>query len=185
MLLITMGCLSVESFETRIQFHGEDEPATVTLIYHDISSAEANLENVQGDFESLIGDWQGDEYLLDRAKEGFVVKDRALAIEDGKLVAYEKGVTKDLGVLRPIKVSNGERIMLVERDDDYELVESNGKIIKTDNNTLLVWPEDQYELYLKHRAKKTGESHEKNRQIMIKLFEEYMAKQKSDRTSKP
>jgi hypothetical protein len=173
-----MGCLSVESYETRIQFHGEDKPVTVTMIYRDISSAEAKLEDVQGDFESLINDWKGDEYLIEQARDGFVVKERALTIEDGKLVGYERGVTNDLGDFKPIKVSNGERILLVEKDDDYELVESNGKIFKTDNNTLLVWPEDIPELYMKHKAKQTSESHEKNRPIMIKMFEEFMAKEK-------
>jgi hypothetical protein len=178
LLLTSMGCLSVESYEIRIQFHGEDEPVTVTMIYRDISSAEAKLEDVQNDFESLMSDWKGDEYLLEQARDGFVVKERAVTIEDGKLVAYEKGVTNNLGDFKPIKVSNGERILLLEKDDDYELVESNGKIFKTDNNTLLVWPEDLPELYMKHKAKKISASHVTNRPVMIKMFEEFIAKEK-------
>lgn len=185
LLLMSMGCLSLGSYETHIQFRGEDEAATVTLIYRDISSAESDVDLVRKDFASLIDDWTGDGYLLDRAKEGFVVKERAVAVEDGKLVAYEKGVTKDLGDLRPIKVSNGERIMLVDRDEDFELVESNGKIINTDNNTLLVWPEDQLDLYMKHRARKTSQEHEKNRAFFVALFEEYAAKAKQMDEKKP
>ena len=181
LLLMSMGCLSVGSYETRITFHGEGEPVTITMIYRDISSAEAKLVDVQDDFESLINDWKGDEYLLEQARDGFVVKERALTIEDGKLVAYERGVTNDLGDFKPIKVNNGERILLVEKDDDYELVESNGQIFKTDNNTLLVWPENVPELYMKHQAKKTSESHEKNRPIMIKMFEEFIAKEEQAR----
>jgi hypothetical protein len=181
LLVMSTGCLSVASYETHIQFHGENEPATVKMIYRDISSAETSDKEVRKDFESLIDDWKGDGFLLDRANEGFVVKERAVKIEDGKLVAYEKGVTKDLGDLTPIKVNNGERIMLLDRDEDYELVESNGKIINTDNNTLLVWPEDLPDLYMKHRARKTSPAHEKNRPIMIKMFEEFLAKEEKNR----
>ncbi len=181
LLLTAVGCLSVGSYETRIQIQGEDEPATVTLIYRDISSAESKLEDVQKDFESLLDDWKGDRYLIEQAKEGFVIKERAVTIENGTLVAYEKGVTNDLGDMKPIRVSNGERILLLEKDEDFELVESNGKIFKTDKNTLLVWPENVRELYMKHKAKKTSSSHEKNRPIMIKMFEEFLAKEQKAR----
>ncbi len=176
--LTSSGCMTIGYLETHIQFHGEKEPATVTIVYGDISSSEELLEDVQGTFESLVDDWKGDKYLLDRADEGFFVKSRAVFIEEGQIVARVMGITKDVEEFHPMWVSNGERIMLIEAESDVEIVESNGKIFNTDNNTLIVWPEDTPTLYIKHRMTELDESHAKNRAIMVKMLEEYLAKTK-------
>lgn len=174
--LLFQGCLSVEYLETEIKFSDDNESATVTFIYRDISSGESDVDDVKKDFESLIDDWKNDDYLLDRAAEGYFVKERTVFVENGRIVAREMGITKKIDEVYPIWVNNGERIMLIKEDEGLELVESNGKIFETGKNTLVTWPEQDRVLYIKQRVMDLGESHVKNRSVMIEMLEEYTAK---------
>jgi len=181
MLLLT-GCYECETIETRIVLHASGSPqATVLLEYDNISSGEAKQEDVKGDFDELLKDWQDDQYLLDRAEEGLVVKNRELFIRDGKIVGRVTGIMKDLGDIYKLWSIEGERIMLVDdMGGDYKLVETNGNILKTDKNTLIVWPEDATELrwVLRQPADSMSESFEKNRPLMLKMLQEHLARQK-------
>ena len=71
-------------------------------------------------------------------------------------------------------MNNGERILLVE-DEDYEIVETNGRILKTDENTLIVWPKNIKELYWKQKFADTSESFAKTRALFVQWYQEYMA----------
>lgn len=187
MLLIAMlmmsltGCYFSETIETRITLNDKASPkATVLIEYSNISSGEANLDDVKKDFDQLIKDWQGDEYLLDRAEEGMFVKNRELFIRDGKAVGRVTGIMKDIDDTYKFWDIEDEKIMLLEDDDDYELVETNGKILKTDKNILIVWPKETTELRWTQRLseKTKSESFDKNQPAMVKMLQEYLASQK-------
>ncbi len=185
LLLVTVvmlpltGCILCETIETRISLRGKDEPALAVTEYTNISSGEARLSDVQNDFDMLISDWQGDQYLLDRAEEGLFVKNRELSIRDGKISGRETGIIKNLDKHHTFWVNNDERIMLFEAiGREYELVETNGRIVRTGKNTIIVWPEDATELYWKQRYTGESESFYKDQPIMLKMFKEYLANQK-------
>jgi hypothetical protein len=90
------------------------------------------------------------------------------------------GVMRDLGEHYDIWDIKGERIMLFkDYKDDYELVETNGKVVKTEKNTLIVWPENVTELHWKQRYAGESESFYKNQPIMLKMFKDYLANQKT------
>ncbi len=139
------GCLTTETIETRVQIQEKGKQATVIIEYANISSDKPG--DVRSDFQDLLEDWHGDEYLLDRTKEGFFVKNREVFIRDERIVGRETAIVKDMSELEvPFCVNKGERIMLFDEDKDFTLAETNGKILKTENNTLIVWPEKATEL---------------------------------------
>jgi hypothetical protein len=173
------GCYLSETIETRIALQGEGNTFLIVTEYGNISSGEAKLSDVKNDFDMLVRDWQGDQYLLDRAAEGLFVKNRELFIRDDKLVGRVTGIMRNLDEHYDFWDIRGERIMLFkDSKDDYELVETNGKVVKTEKNTLIVWPENAPELHWKQRYTGESESFYKNQPIMLKMFKEYLANQK-------
>lgn len=181
MLLLT-GCNICETVETRIVLHEKSSPqATVLIEYGNISSGEDKLEDVKKDFAQLVKDWQGDQYLLDSADEGIVVKSRELLVRDNKIMGRVTGIMKDIGDSYKLWSIDNERIMLFDdMSGDYELVETNGQVLKTNKNTLIVWPEEATELRWTQRLTEEAKSDdfEKNRPVMVKMLQEYLANQK-------
>ena len=147
------------------------------LEYNNISSGEAYPADVKKDFDELIDYWQGDQYLLDRSEEGIITKNRELLVREGKIVGRLTGILKNLQEKYSFWTSNGERIMLFDGEDDFVLVESNGKIIRTDENLILVWPMQATELWWKEREKSHSESSDKNRPVLAQMLQDYLAKQ--------
>jgi hypothetical protein len=186
LLLPLTGCYFSETIETRITLNDKASPkATVSIEYSNISSGEADLKDVKKDFEELIEAWQEDGYLLERADEGLFVKNRELLIRDGKIVGRETGIMKDIDDTYKFWDIDDEKIMLFDdSDDDYELVETNGKILKTDKNILIVWPKEAAELRWTQRLseKSKSESFDKNQPVMVKMLQEYLANQQKKAT---
>jgi hypothetical protein len=180
-ILSLSGCYICETIATRIQIRekGPKAMALVVIEYQNISSGEADSSEVKEDFDELIQDWQGDEYLINRMDDGVYVKSRELFIHEGKLVGRETGITKQLDEIYEFSLADGERILQLE-DKDFELVETNGKIRKDQDVTAIAWPADSTILYWKQRSLEfnTSESVRKNQPIMLKLFEAYLASHK-------
>lgn len=176
------GCYFSETVETRITLGDKASPkAAVFIEYANISSGEADLDDVKKDFEQLVKDWQGDEYLLDRGEEGMFVKNRELFVRDGKIVGRITGIMKDIDDTYKFWEIEDEKIMLFDDSgDDYELVETNGKLLKTEKNILIVWPQETAELYWKQRISKSAESESfyKNQPVMVKMLQDYLASRK-------
>jgi hypothetical protein len=123
--LFFAGCYFSATIVTRISLSGEgaNPTASVTIEYANISSGEAKLSDVKNDFDQLIRDWQGDQYLLDRAEEGFIIKNRELFILDGKIIGRETGVMKNLNEPFTFWVNNGERIMPAGSPLEVKIIE--------------------------------------------------------------
>ena len=173
--LLLTGCLTVDNIKTTIDIQDEKKPAVVTIRYEGFSSGEAKGEDVKKDFDYLIEEWKGDEYLLDRAEEGMVVRDRQLMIEGHEINGVMTGLVQDLDDLYDIWEQNGERILMVEFDaDDFELTETNGSLIKTEKNRLIVWPAETKHMQWTMKRISKSESIEKNKPIMLKMFKEYL-----------
>jgi len=173
------GCLTFEIMETRLQLQGEGKPAVVTIDYLNISSDGKDTTGLSSDFTELLNHWRGDQFLLDRANDGMIVKSREVFIDNGKVVGRETNVVKDLKDLHDFPtfwVANGERVMLLDKDSDVELTESNGRILRTENNTLVVWPESASDLRWTQHNREFSASRQKNRQLMLQMVREYLAK---------
>lgn len=173
--LFLTGCLTVDTIKTTIDIQDKEKPAIVTIQYGGFSSGEAKLEDVKKDFDYMIEEWKGDEALLDWAKEGMLVRDRQLMIENEKIQGVVTGLVQDLDDLYDFWEQNGERILMVEFDEeDFELTETNGLPIKTEKNRLIVWPSETKQLHWTMERISDSESIEKNRPIMMKMLKKYL-----------
>lgn len=172
--LLFTGCLTFDTVTTRIQIQDKDKPAILSVAYSGISSSEAKDEDVRKDFEYLIEEWQGDDYLVDQADEGIIVKDRNVWEENGQIHSSMTGLIPDLDKVYDFWEENEERILLVDIDEgDYELVETNGQILATEKNRLIYWPKNEKELYWKIKLAVEMGSIEKNRPKLLKMWTAY------------
>ena len=172
--LFLAGCLTVDTIQTRIQIREEGKPALLTITHLGFSSGEAKPGDVRKDFDHLISEWQGDEYLIARAKEGIVVRDRRVWEENGRINGSMTGLVEKIDGLYPFWERNGERILLVECEEEFDLAETNGRILKTENNRLIVWDAGEKVLSWTLRRNFESESIEKNRPRFARMFREYL-----------
>jgi hypothetical protein len=101
------------------------------------------------DFQELLDMVNGDKFLLDGLEEGIYIQERKIAEENGQLIAYEKGIFRNLKFDNEQLAIKGDERILTFNNEDKDKIECNGKMINLENNTLLVWPKDQRDLYIK------------------------------------
>ena len=195
LLTLSAGCLTADNIETVIELQGTNEPIKVTIIYSDISSDASSDDDLNSDFESLVKDWQHDMHLLDRMEDGFYVKDRVVQIEDGKIAGYEMGIVRELEAINCYWYHPGDKIiagiivppdtrivMNLDNDDDSEVAETNGKVIGTGDNQIIIWTGDARKLRVVTRSTNRNETSDKNRPKLKKMLEKFFEKQKQNRT---
>ncbi len=149
-LLIISGCLTYETAEIRITFNENSHTdGTIEVIYSNIRTSEAELTDQKKDFEELIGHYISDKFLLDNMADGVYVKERELFEKNGILIGKYSGIFRNFKFdNEPLKSSNEEYIILIDAESDG-LVETNGKVVKSEKNIIISWPIDQKELYWK------------------------------------
>jgi hypothetical protein len=87
--------------------------------------------------------------LLDQVDEGIYVKKRELYEKEGKLIGIYSGIFQNLKIDdNDIKTRNDERYILLDIEPDMK-IETNGKVYRSENNALLVWPLDKKKLKIK------------------------------------
>ncbi len=184
--LLFTGCLTVDTIKTRVQIQDENKPAILTIEYFGISSEiskpkgqDVKEVDLKKDFDDLISQWKGDEYLIDQSKDGILIRDRKVWGENNQINSSETGLVDDLNQLYDFWEENGERILLVDFDEeDYEVIDTNGKILKTDHNRLIYWPKSEKDLYWTMKRISNSESIEKNRPVLAKMLRDYLKEEK-------
>jgi hypothetical protein len=137
---------------------------TIEVIYTNIQSSESESEKQLEDFDILIKYFQDDQFLLDQLSDGIYVKDRKLFEHNGQLTGRYDGIFRNLKFdNEELKMANDEYIILI--DDDHEIVETNGTIVKSEKNILISWPKTQKELYWKVKIKEKFQAYS-----LLKLF---------------
>lgn len=151
LLLSATGCLFPEKIETRIRFNekskitGDAAKAQVTIVYHNISSDAKEEKDFEKDFEELL---KGKEKVSeDEKQDGIIVKERSIEIVNGQINSRTSGVPEN-DRLEGI-VANGERILIVEgsEEEGVAIEATNGKVLNTGKNYIIVWPSDLEEIY--------------------------------------
>ena len=154
LFFILPGCLWYQIIEYTIHFNDDFNSGSVVIKYFNIMSSSTDTTKVREDFDELIKMVTGDGFLLDGMEMGIYVQERKIVEEDGQLNAYEKGIFRQLAIDdEKSTIQNDERILTLS-NKDKENIESNGKIIKLENNTILVWPKEQRDLYIKVNSTK-------------------------------
>ena len=152
-LIFIYGCLTYETAEVRIVFNeNSNNEGTIEITYTNLESGEALLKDQQKDFEELIKYYQGDQFLLDQMADDIYIKKRELFEKNGKLIGKYSGIFRNLKFdNEPLMTLNDEYIMVM--DDDDEVAETNGKVVKSEKNVFISWPKTQKELYWKVKMK--------------------------------
>jgi len=170
------GCLMPERIENRVRYMDPNTPPQITVIWHNISSDAKNEQELKKDFEELIKnpDSTGTDIFIGFEKD-IIIKEWQVYVEDGKINLYVSGIPQT-GQFEDI-TSNGERMIVLDMEE-AGVVETNGKLLKTDENYIIVWPESLKEISWSNRLR-TDESDidwirwEQNRPKLLKMFETY------------
>jgi hypothetical protein len=173
-LLLAAGCLECETFDARI-LREQGEPSILTAEFGNIASDKTDPAGVQSDFDELIGLWRGDEMLKDQLSEGILVKSRELFLRDGQLIGRETGIINDLTAIDEFSVSESDISWTLDANE--ELLETNGKVLKTQGSVTIVWPKNAPELYVRIRTTPSG-GNRASQPMMAKLLQAYLARAK-------
>jgi hypothetical protein len=178
LLFLLPACLTVETILTRIYLNGNNDLIHITILYDNISSAETLGKDVDADFEYLIDQAEDENYLLERLEQGFYIKKRRLFIRENKIMAEEELITRNTETLKNefnlALDSTVWTMMLDKRDNDFEVISHNGKMVKTEETTSLTWPKEVREIYWKSRLRQLPESFERNRKQMVRELQKYL-----------
>ena len=170
------GCLLPETVENRIRYIDQNTPPQITVIWRNISSDAKNDKELQEDFAELVKEVDSTNTdVFVGFKKDLVIRERQVYIEDGKLNVRISGIPST-GQFEDI-ASNGERMLVLDMEEAGR-VETNGTLLKTEENYIIVWPESMKEISWINRLI-PGESNEdlkrweQNRPTLIKMFEAY------------
>lgn len=184
LLLGASGCLFVEKIETRVRFLGKNsktgEPAQtqVTILYYNVSTDAETDQKLQEDFEELLKSEKA-EGSEEEVEDGMIIKKRHVYVEKGKINVRAEAVPEH-GKIEDV-IANGERILVLERESDNELAETNGKVFKTEENYIIVWPESLEEIYWILRLHPESDADkaaiERNRPKLVRMLEAHSKQQ--------
>ena len=148
-VIFVNSCLTYHMVEYTIEFADKFDSGKITVTYTDIRSSETEEEKQKADFDELIQLYQEDKFLLDQVEEGVYVQERQLYEKDGAIIGSYSGIFQKVKIDdSELKVRNEERYILLDISS-AEKVETNGKIFRSENNALLVWPKNQKHLTIK------------------------------------
>lgn len=170
------GCLLPETVENRIRYIDQNTPPQITVIWRNISSDAKNDKELQEDFAELIKEVDSTNTdVFVGFKKDLMIRERQVYIEGGKLNMRISGIPPT-GQFEDL-ASNGERMLVLDMEEAGR-VETNGTLLKTEENYIIVWPESMKEISWINRLI-PGESNEdlkrwkQNRPTLIKMFEAY------------
>ncbi len=145
-LLFLSGCLISERDEYVVRLNADGRSGTITVAKWNVQSDQPDAVHQQADFDELIRDWQGDEYLLEKTGQGVYVKDRHLEVENGVLVWRETSLFADFRRLFEDAIS-GDSVRIVVSADET-VIGTNGDVVQTRDSTMISWPPNTREFTL-------------------------------------
>jgi len=174
LFLALTGCLYPERIENHVRYINQNTPPQITVLWRNISSAAENDKKLKEDFEKLMEDPDSTDVFVGFEKD-IIIKEWQVYVEDGKLNLRISGIPKT-GQFEDI-ASNGERMLVLDMDE-VGLVETNGKLLKTDENYIIFWPVSLKEISWSNRILMEESDDdlkrwEQNRPKLIKMFEAY------------
>lgn len=148
-LVILAGCLISEIDEYRIKLNDDGKSGTMTILKRNIESDQTDPVKQAEDFDQLIQDWKGEQYLLDKTKEGVYVKERRLYLEREQLVWKEVSIFSEFNKLFRDEIIN-DTIRIMFKNDETVLA-TNGILVQTRDSSIVLWPTKTKEFVLKTR----------------------------------
>jgi len=129
--------------EDNVVKHAQDNKVQFST-YKDLTRTPEIMSLIQGEVDRV-------NETLSRVEQvkKFTILPKKLYEEDGMIMGSYSGIFQKLKIDdNEMKVRNGERYILIDISESEE-VESNGKVYRSENNALVVWPIDQKHLMIK------------------------------------
>lgn len=138
LVICVVGCIISEFDEYKIILNDDGKSGTIFISNYNLQSDQTDPAKQKDDFDNLIQNWKGDQYLLDKLKDGVYVKSRKLFVERGKLVWKEKAIFSDIKKLFHNVIFNDT--LRIGFDKNMTVTKTNGILIQTKDSTIVQWP---------------------------------------------
>lgn len=169
LLVLIAGCIISEYDEYQIILNDDGKSGTILISKYNLQSDQTDPAKQQDDFDNLIQDWKGDQYLLDKVREGVYVKTRRLFSQRGQLVWREKAIFADINHLFRDAIVNDSLRIGFGREET--VTKTNGILIQTKDSIIVQWPLKMKKFVLliqKNNFKVTSDFAKKFRLFIIK-----------------
>lgn len=140
LVLFLSGCVYPERKEYKVQLTAKG--GEFWAKEYGWKSDETEKEKIQKDFDGLVAPHTGDKDDEEASQQGIYILDRKIYLKDGKINTELHGLITwhALEKVVGLRLSHGERIF-VEPIWKGARVQCNGKVLTTENNAVLIWPE--------------------------------------------
>jgi len=143
--VLLSGCLIKEKEEVKIKLTPSGGEIWVTQTGWKSSEEEDN--KILEDFDKLINKYEKDELEKELGEIGIYILDKRIYLKNDKIITEYHGLfpSGSLAYLHSFKEANEEIIHVVDSPTDAE-IKTNGEILKTKKNTIIIWPSSTKEL---------------------------------------
>jgi hypothetical protein len=143
--LFLSGCLIKEKEEVKIKLTPGGGEIWVTETGW--KSGQEEEKGILEDFDKLVNKYEKDELEKEFAELGVYILDKSIYIDNDKIVTEYHGFipSGSMAYLYLLKEANEEIIHVMDSPTDSE-IKTNGEVLKTKNNTIIIWPSDTKEL---------------------------------------
>jgi len=138
-----IGCLVTE--EMRFRFHldeGEKSFGTFEIVYYGIKSNATEKSKIMEDYHHLLKTISEEEENL--KEKGLILKEKEIKVEDQeKLCMHLKGIFQKSDIFnkeKSIFIESNREVFLIEGNEKMLKFRSNGRVIHTEKNIIIVWP---------------------------------------------
>ncbi len=143
--LFLSGCLINEKEEVKIKLTPSGAEIWVTETGWKSSEEEEN--KILEDFDNLMNKYENDKLEKEFAEIGVYILDKRIYLNNDKIITEYHGLlpSGSLAYLYQFKEANEEIIHVVDSPTDTE-IKTNGEVLKTKKNTIIIWPSNTKEL---------------------------------------
>ena len=142
-MIMFQGCIAYESVEYKMKIDPKDNSGEIWVTYTGLGTTSTEAEKMDNDFNDIIESFlTGDEFILEALDDGIAIMDRSLVIEDGKLISRYYGIFKDIDKVDENIFRKSSEYFFFLDPWEGEVISTNGNLIETNENLLIVFPDD-------------------------------------------
>lgn len=169
--LFLSGCLISEKEEVKIKLTPSGGEIWITETGWKSDEEEKN--KILEDFDNLMNKYEKNELEKELGEIGIYILDKKIYLKNDKIITEYHGLLPrgSLGYLDAFKEANEEIIHVVDAPTDAE-IKTNGEILKTKKNTIIIWPSNTKELTWNY----TNNKNMNKKNNLVVLFKQHREK---------
>lgn len=170
--LFLSGCLMYEKEEVKVKLTSSG--AEIWVKETGWKSSSEDEKEILEDFKKLMDKYEKDELEEELADFGVYLLDKRIYLQNGKITTEYHGLVPrgSIAYLSQFTESNEEIIHVMDSPIDAEII-TNGEILKTQKNAIIVWPSNIKELTWSY----TDNEKVNKKDNLTALFEKYREEQ--------